>query len=191
MPPRTARGRSHPQSVRNGRTSALAMQRVRRYGQGAWWPSIHPSTVRIGASSGRSGSAAAFAGLGQRSSPCCSARIVCGVEVITSISELPTDAAIYAMYGGDERPDVAYVGMGEKLRLYIRITSPPSRGGSTLRSPTRLPWPRPSPLPSTCLSHGCAAAVGSRQPLRPRQLKSHSAPRWRHSSRASQRAAWS
>jgi len=42
------------------------------------------------------------------------------VEVITSISELPTGAAIYAMYGGEDRPDVAYVGMGEKLRQRIR-----------------------------------------------------------------------
>lgn len=43
-----------------------------------------------------------------------------GVKAITSINELPTGAAVYAMYGGDERPDVAYVGMGEKLRQRIR-----------------------------------------------------------------------
>lgn len=42
------------------------------------------------------------------------------VKVITSISDLPTGTAVYAMYGGDERPDVAYVGMGEKLRQRIR-----------------------------------------------------------------------
>ena len=41
-------------------------------------------------------------------------------KAIMSISELPTGAAVYAMYGGDERPDVAYVGMGEKLRQRIR-----------------------------------------------------------------------
>lgn len=49
-----------------------------------------------------------------------SGRIVSDVKAITSISELPTGAAVYAMYGGDERPDVAYVGMGEKLRQPIR-----------------------------------------------------------------------
>jgi hypothetical protein len=42
------------------------------------------------------------------------------VKAITSISELPTGATIDAMYGGDERPDLARVGMGEKLRKRIR-----------------------------------------------------------------------
>lgn len=41
------------------------------------------------------------------------------VRVIATIGELPTVPAIYAMYGGDDRRYVAYVGIGDNLRQRV------------------------------------------------------------------------
>jgi hypothetical protein len=134
------------------------------------------------------------------------------VEVITSISELPTGAAIYAMYGGDERPDVAYVGMGEKLRQRIRQhlvnrdSSATTDSGAVRLHPDYVTavawWEHAAFTDEIALAAAELVAFDVLEPRMrsrggitatalPRQLKSHSAPRWRHSSPASQRAAWS
>jgi hypothetical protein len=42
-----------------------------------------------------------------------------GVRVVASIGELPSVPAIYAMYGGEDRRYVAYVGIGDDLRRRI------------------------------------------------------------------------
>lgn len=41
------------------------------------------------------------------------------MRVLATIGELPTVPAIYAMYGGDDRRYVAYVGIGDNLRRRV------------------------------------------------------------------------
>jgi excinuclease UvrABC nuclease subunit len=41
------------------------------------------------------------------------------MEALTKISQLPNVPAIYAMYGGEDRRYVAYVGIGDNLRQRI------------------------------------------------------------------------
>jgi hypothetical protein len=43
----------------------------------------------------------------------CTLRVV---RIVSAIGQLPNDPAIYAMYGGGERPYVAYVGLAGNLR---------------------------------------------------------------------------
>jgi len=47
------------------------------------------------------------------------ARILGGVRVVATIREVPRVPAIYAMYGGEDRSYVAYVGIGDNLRQRI------------------------------------------------------------------------
>lgn len=51
--------------------------------------------------------------------PSSDVRILPDVRVAAAIGELPTVPAIYAMYGGQDRRYVAYVGIGDNLRRRV------------------------------------------------------------------------
>lgn len=104
------------------------------------------------------------------------------MRVVLAISELPTVPAVYAMYGGEDRPYLAYVGIGENLRqritqhlvnrnssatpdvgaVRLRITSARLSGGSTPASPIRSDAKPPSLLLFMCSNPRCAVAAGLR-----------------------------